>query len=34
VQAIADHDAEAAELLTREHVASVMEAHREALSPA
>jgi GntR family transcriptional regulator, rspAB operon transcriptional repressor len=34
VQAIADQDAEAAELLTREHVASVMAAHWEALHPA
>jgi DNA-binding GntR family transcriptional regulator len=32
VQAIADRDEEAAELLTRDHVASVMAAHREALT--
>jgi DNA-binding GntR family transcriptional regulator len=33
VAAIADRDEEAAELLTREHVASVMTAHWEALHP-
>lgn len=32
VQAIADRDDEAAELLTRDHVRSVMAAHREALA--